>query len=219
MHESAVRLVENRIGKISIFANAYNLFIQTTDLFTATVFNNPLNSFHDTVAEAKQEREQLDRLLTISTPRERLLIVIIAIFLILFAAWILFGNVTRSLAVDGVLIGPSENLSEDRPALQVLIVGKTEDTSHFKAGTPVAIELSLADGNVDSLDGEVISITAVPISQDWADLHPSAPFFVYQANITIEKSLDFSSLSGRKCQIVLQLDEQPPITAFLNRQT
>ena len=45
------------------------------------MFNNPFDSFHNTVAEAKQEREQLDRLLTISTPRERLLVAAIALLL------------------------------------------------------------------------------------------------------------------------------------------
>ena len=38
------------------------------------MFNSPFGSFQDTVAAAKEEREQLDRLLTISTPRERLLV-------------------------------------------------------------------------------------------------------------------------------------------------
>ena len=67
------------------------------------MFNNPLNSFHDTVAEAKEEREQLDRLLTISTPRERLLVVAIAVVLCVTLAWLFYGNVAHSIAVDGVL--------------------------------------------------------------------------------------------------------------------
>ncbi len=67
------------------------------------MFNNPLNSFHDTVAEAKEEREQLDRLLTISTPRERLLVVAIAVVLCVTLAWLFYGSVAHSIAVDGVL--------------------------------------------------------------------------------------------------------------------
>ena len=50
------------------------------------MFNSPFNSFHDTVAEAKEEREQLDRLLTISTPRERLLVAAIGLLLIALRA-------------------------------------------------------------------------------------------------------------------------------------
>ena len=75
------------------------------------MFNNPLNSFHEIVAEAKEEREQLDRLLTISTPRERLLVVAIALVLGILLAWLFFGSVSRSLVVEGVLAGQGEALS------------------------------------------------------------------------------------------------------------
>ena len=71
----------------------------------AVVFNNPFGSFQHTVAEAKEEREQLDRLLTISTPRERLLVVLIALLLLIFSAWLFFGNVSRTVAVEGVIAG------------------------------------------------------------------------------------------------------------------
>ena len=57
------------------------------------MFNNPFDSFHNTVAQAKEEREQLDRLLTISTPRERLLLGVIVLSLVVLAAWLFFGNV------------------------------------------------------------------------------------------------------------------------------
>ena len=68
------------------------------------MFNNPLNSFHEMVAEAKEEREQLDRLLTISTPRERLLVAGIALLLGALLAWFFLGSVARSIEVDGVLV-------------------------------------------------------------------------------------------------------------------
>ena len=68
------------------------------------MFNNPFDSFHNIVAEAKEEREQLDRLLTISTPRERLLVAAIALLLCILSAWLIFGSVARSLAVDGVVV-------------------------------------------------------------------------------------------------------------------
>ena len=65
------------------------------------MFNNPFSSFHDTVAAAKEEREQLDRLLTISTPRERLLVVGIALLLVILAAWLFLGSVARRHACCG----------------------------------------------------------------------------------------------------------------------
>ena len=70
------------------------------------MFNNPFDSFHNTVAEAKEERERLDRLLTISTPRERLLVVGVAVLLLVLAAWLLLGGVARTVGVVGVLVDP-----------------------------------------------------------------------------------------------------------------
>ena len=79
------------------------------------MFNNPLDSFHNTVAEAKEEREQLDRLLTISTPRERLLVGVIAALLVILAVWLFFGTVSRSVAVNGVLVEPDPTSLAGQP--------------------------------------------------------------------------------------------------------
>ena len=78
------------------------------------MFNNLLNSFHETVAEAKEDREQLDRLLTISTPRERLLVAAIAVFLCALLAWFFFGSVARSIVVDGVIVEQGETLPDGK---------------------------------------------------------------------------------------------------------
>ncbi|MXX78186.1 MAG: hypothetical protein F4Z33_04220, partial [Gemmatimonadales bacterium] len=100
------------------------------------MFNNPFDSFHDTVAEAKQEREQLDRLLTISTPRERLLVAAIALWLFIFVAWLFFGNVARSLAVDGVLVDPGTSLSEAGRSVQALVWIENDIVPQIRAGMP-----------------------------------------------------------------------------------
>ena len=67
------------------------------------MFNNPFDSFHDTVAKAKEEREELDRLLTISTPSERVLVGAIAVLMLILGAWLFLGSVDRTAAIDGVL--------------------------------------------------------------------------------------------------------------------
>ena len=65
------------------------------------MFNNP---FHRVVAEAKDGREQLDRLLKISAPHERIVLAAAALVVLAFAAWLLFGTVVRSVTVEAVLI-------------------------------------------------------------------------------------------------------------------
>ena len=75
------------------------------------MFNNPFDSFHDTVSEAKKERDQLDVLLTISTPRERLLNVVILIVLVMLGAWLVFGEVPRSIMAPDAWEETSEELA------------------------------------------------------------------------------------------------------------
>ena len=149
------------------------------------MFNNPLSSFHDMVAEAKEEREQLDRLLTISTPRERLVVAVIALVLCILLGWLFFGNVARSLVVDGVLAGQGEHPAGqgEHPAEQgeslaeqdespaevsrtvlAFIWAETDIASHIEDGMPVMIETDLADGEKGAHGGTVRAISDVPFS-------------------------------------------------------
>ena len=178
------------------------------------MFNNPFDSFHNTVAEAKEEREQLDRLLTISTPRERLLVVVIALFLSIFVAWLFFGNVARSLAVDGVLVGPSEILPEGNQYMQALVWVKSDIASHIVEGMPAVIELGMAGGKAGAFDGKVATISTVYLSEGLAAFES-----LHRVEIALDESLEFASLVGRKCRIVIQLGKQAPIALFRMRQS
>ncbi|MCY4641317.1 MAG: hypothetical protein OXC41_01250 [Gammaproteobacteria bacterium] len=177
----------------------------------AVVFNNPFDSFHNTVAEAKEEREQLDRLLTISTPRERLLVTVIALLLFILAAWLFFGSVSRSLAVDGVLVEPDETLLERNRTVQTLVWVKGDVAPHIKAGMPAVIELGMTDGKAGTLDGKVATISAVPVSEGLAIFESTAPVSVHRVDITLNESLDYAFLASRECRVVIELGRQPPV--------
>ena len=183
------------------------------------MFNNPFDSFHNTVAEAKEEREQLDRLLTISTPRERLLVAVIALLLLILAAWLFFGSMTRSLAVDGLLVEPGESLIESNRTVQVLVWAQSDVAPHIKAGMPAVIDLEKSDGQADSLDGKVAKITAIPQSEDLAVFEPAVPVSVHRVNITLDESLDFASLASRECRLVIEIGRQAPVTLLRMRRS
>ena len=131
------------------------------------MFNNPFDSFHNTVAEAKEEREQLDRLLTISTPRERLLVAVIALLLFILAAWLFFGSMARSLAVDGVLVEPGENLLEGNRTVQVLVWARSDVAPHIKAGMPAVIELEKSDGQATHSTERLQKSPPYPYPRSW----------------------------------------------------
>ena len=183
------------------------------------MFNSPFDSFHNTVAEAKEEREQLDRLLTISTPRERLLVAVIALLLFILAAWLFFGNVARSVAVDGVLVELGANLSEGNRTVQALVWVESDVAPHIEAGMPAVIELAMTDGGADTLDGEVATIAAVPLSEGLAEFGSVAPVSAHRVDIALDEGLDLASLAGRKCRIVIELGRQSPVVLFGMRRS
>ena len=180
----------------------------------AVVFNNPFDSFHNTVAEAKEEREQLDRLLTISTPRERLLVGVVALLLIALVAWLFVGSVARTLEVDGVLLKPDGYSPGDSRSVQALVWIESDAAPLIAAGMPAAIELGTTDGETATLDGEIVTIAAVPLSQGPAALAAAMSVSVHRVDIALDKSLDFASLAGRECRVFVELGSQSPV-AFL----
>ena len=182
------------------------------------VFNNPFDSFHNTVAEAKEEREQLDRLLTISTPRERLLVSVVALALFVLVAWLFFGSVARSVEVDGVLVKPGENLVEGKGSVQALVWVRSDVAPQIEAGMPAVIELGATDGEADTLDGEVAAITSVPLSDGPAAFESAAPASVHRVEIRLDDGFDLASLAGRNCRIVIQLGRQSPVALFRMRR-
>ena len=175
------------------------------------MFNNPFDSFHDTVAEAKREREQLDRLLTISTPRERLLVAAVALWLFIFMAWLFFGNVARSLAVDGVLVDPGTNLSEAGRSVQALVWIENDVLPQIRAGMPAVMELGTADGEAGTISVEVAAISAVRLSEVPAAFEAAVPVSVHRLDIVLNESLDLASIADRGCRIVIEVGTQSPI--------
>ncbi len=182
------------------------------------MFNNLLNSFHETVAEAKEEREQLDRLLTISTPRERLIVAAIALVLCILLGWLFFGNVARSLVVDGVLTEQGENPTESSRTVLAFIWVEADAASHIEDGMPVMIETDMADGEKGAHGGTIRAISDVPFSGGPGASGPEAPVFVHRVDIALEEGLDLNTLADRKCRIVIELGRQAPISLFLMRR-
>ena len=174
------------------------------------VFNNPFDSFHNTVAESKEEREQLDRLLTISTPRERLLVAVIALLLFFLAVWLVFGNVDRSLAVHGVVVGTG-----DERSVQALVWVESATAPQIKEGLPAAVELAVAEGETGRFDGNIAAISVERLSERLMPFRSKAPVSVHRIAVALDKTLDTASLAGRKCRVIIELGRQSPI-AFLH---
>ena len=182
------------------------------------MFNNPFDSFQNTVAEAKEEREQLNRLLTISTPRERLLVAAVALLLIVLAAWLFLGNVTRTVAMDGILVQSGENRIEGKRSVHVLVWVEADAKAPVEAGMPAAIELGGADGETGTLGGKIARISAVSSPEELKAVEAAVPVSVRRLVIALDGNRDPASLAGRNCRIVIELGRQSPITLLRMRR-
>lgn len=184
------------------------------------MFNNLFDSFHNTVSEAKEEREQLDRLLMISTPRERLLVSVIAVLMVILAVWLVLGNVSRSLVIDGMLVEPSGVVIEGDRSVQVLVWVENEAAPTIRAGMPATVELFMADGRVKALEGEITEVSAVPAADV---LTPAAlgfilPVTVRRVDIVLKEGIDLTSVTSRECRIIILVGGQSPVDLFRVRQ-
>ena len=175
------------------------------------MFNNPFDSFHKMVAEAKEEREQLDRLLTISTPRERLLVAAIAGLLVLLTVWLLFGGIARSVTVEGVLVEPGSTVLTDGRSVHALVWIKRNVAPDIRAGMPAVIELGPPDGVTGTLAGRVGAINVVPWTENLSRMESEVPVSVHRIEILLDERPHRTALAIHKCRVIIEVGRQSPL--------
>lgn len=99
------------------------------------MFNSP---FLEEAAASRSERQQLDRLLRIAAPHERLLLAGIGALVLALVAWGLFGSVVRTVAIDGVLIKPGDRHEVVSSEPGHLVEYLVDVGDQVAAGDPVA---------------------------------------------------------------------------------
>ncbi|MDE0309558.1 MAG: hypothetical protein OXI60_06970 [Acidiferrobacterales bacterium] len=183
------------------------------------VFGNPFQSFHDTVAEAKHDREQLDRLLIVSTPRERLVLAVTVSLLVIFTGWLFFGSMTRSFTADGIFVGSVDNPSETNRSVQVLIWVNSGSVRDIHSKLPIKIQLGETDDNNLEFNGKIAKISSEPISGELARFEAQLPISVHRVDVIPDEQFDLSSYTDTNCRVTIQLGTRLPIALFRNRQS
>lgn len=178
----------------------------------AVVFNSPFSSFEDIVAEAKEEREQLSRLLTVSTPRERHLLITICLFVAALAVWLVFGNVSRDIAVEGLLVESAQDVIEETQPVHAVVWADGEFARQIRTGIRAVVELSVNDGETLAVNGEIVEVSTVPLLPELTELGSVAPMVALRVGVALDDKLDLSSLDGRECRVLIELEEQSPIS-------
>ena len=171
------------------------------------MFNNPFDSFHDTVAKAKEEREELDRLLTISTPSERVLVGAIAVFMLVLAAWLFLGSVSGSVTVWGAQVERVEGPSAGNRSLQAVTWIDSDLAAQIVAGLPITIELITADGATSPHGGEVVNVSSVPSPEGAPTLDLQGSH--HRIEIVLDEDLDAAPLTGALHNIIIDIEQSP----------
>ncbi len=70
------------------------------------MFNNP---FRERAIAASANRQQLDRLLRVTAPHERIVLVAVGLILAGIGGWVLFGTIVREIELGGVLVVPGQH--------------------------------------------------------------------------------------------------------------
>ncbi|WP_428101150.1 HlyD family efflux transporter periplasmic adaptor subunit [Candidatus Rariloculus sp.] len=113
------------------------------------MINSP---FRKEALDTRDQRQQLDRLLRVAAPHERIMLAVIGTALLALVAWALVGSVPYGVTVEGVLIRPGirhEAVAEESGQLLELLV---------RPGDRVAPGGAIARQSVPGLDREIAAL-------------------------------------------------------------
>ena len=174
------------------------------------MFEDPFEPYSDIVAQAKEEREQLDRLLTVSTSRERLLIAACGFSLLALVGWLFMGNVARNVALDGVLIDAGGETAAASRTLGALVRLEPDIAMRLGPGTTVVVELPGADGDAVRIVGEIVEFAAVAATGGASERGFVGAAAPHKLEISLGGEIDGFALDGSECRIVVNLGEYSP---------
>lgn len=178
------------------------------------MFNNLFGSIQDQIADAKEERERHDYLLIISTPHERLIATAVVIVVLVLAAWLAFGTVTRSVSQDQILlhsVTPEVSQGDDSMAFETLLWLDRDIASQIRANTPVRfVTADLDDQSKLVIDGEVTQISPFKFGGDSATPEWFDRTVVYRVELSLQTSSNALTGANPKGRLVIVLGDQSP---------
>lgn len=172
------------------------------------MFQDPFEPFHEIAAQAKEEREQLNRLPTVASPGQRLLAATCGLTLFALAGWLLLGSVSPSVSLDGVLVGAAGNPAAANGTAQAMVRLEPDLARRLAPGMQLAVELATVGGEKSRVTGEISSLAALA-DTDGARI-AAAPAATHRLGISLDDSAGGGAGDGSECRIVISLGEFSP---------
>ena len=118
--------------------------------------------FREEAVASRNQRQQLDRLLRITAPHERVVLAGIGLVLLAFLGWAVFGSVEREVRADGILVEPGarhEVVSTDSGYILEYLVApgdrvEAEDPIARQSGPDLEREIDALRDRVELLEAE-----------------------------------------------------------------
>ena len=183
------------------------------------MFGN-LNSFHNTVAESKAERDQHDKLLAVATKTQRLLIICTALMFLLVGLWLYYGSINEIRSTQAWIVEYDNNLdnSNQMDTTEFWVWLGAEDASRIKVGTPVHMDCNQSSSNIVTLNGQITGITPLAsnepnLTQVMTELARGQPYKVGISNGDIDLN---PSTVDQKCWVQFEVGKVSPIQYFFS---
>lgn len=96
------------------------------------------NSFREQAMAASENRQQLDRLLRVTAPHERIVLAATGLLLAGLGVWVLFGGIDREITLQGVLLEPGQRYEVVATEPGYLVEYLVEPGDRVEPGTTIA---------------------------------------------------------------------------------
>ena len=175
------------------------------------MFGN-LNSFHESVAESKAQREQFDKTLVLSSNSERLLTMIILIFavILVLSIWFLEFKIPSQYPIHQVKYEFIENGDIDNFEANILI--KSDNISSLSPQSQIKLNCQIPGQRALTFNGIIqkTSLLADPISNIPTNLKWA------QLNVDTLKAVDSALLKKKECRLEIQNEPQSLLKILLS---
>lgn len=167
------------------------------------MFKNP---FREQAVTASANRQQLDRLLRVTAPHERIVLVAVGLVLAGLASWVVFGSITRDLRVEGALLAAGE---------QATVHVTPRVARRVRSGMQAYVDVRLPGGATRRLEGVVTAVGAAPSPVSLSAMEPLAGESALRVDIDLQPPPDLLLADETPCRVRIVLGRYSPASLLL----
>lgn len=162
-------------------------------------------SVFETVAARRHKGREVDNLLIVTAPHERMVLGCLALFMLAVAVWVVFGGVDRIVSFDCVIHRPVP----DQPWRATLRAAPTV-AQVIDSGMAARIEVPASGGGTPpELRGEVVPPTRAPLREELAVRLPWPVDNARRIDIDIaDTGAALLMTEGSRCRVRISLGRQ-----------